>query len=100
MSILKHLSKKPTELEVARTDALKALDAEIPGTDAYKVILKNVKDLSNLIEAEKPKSEKLSPNTIAVIAGNVGIAVLIIAFERENVVSTKVQNYLNKPPKG
>jgi hypothetical protein len=99
MSIRQHLSRKPSGLEKARTDALNALETEIEGTPEYNKILANVKELSELIQAEKPKSEKLSPNTIVVVAGNLVVAALVIAYERENVVSTKVQNFLNKPPK-
>jgi hypothetical protein len=90
-------SSNKTELEVARTEALTALAAEEAGTPEYKRIAADVEMLSKLIEAERPKPEKLSPNTIAVVAGNAGIAALVLWFERDNVMSTKLFPFMAKP---
>lgn len=84
-----------TELEVARTKALTELSGYVADSEEYKKIMKHVKTLSDLIDAEK--HEKLSPNTVAVILGNLGVAGIIIWFEREHPLSTKVFPFLAKP---
>ena len=86
--------RKRTELEVTRDEAiaeLRVLTAEDP---AYAKIMAHVQTLSNLILAEKP--ERLSPNTLAVVLGNAGIAVLVVGYEHGNVITTKVQSFLSK----
>jgi hypothetical protein len=84
-------SSTKTELEVARTEALKVLAAEVAGTAEYKRVADDVEQLSKLIEAER------RPNTIAVVAGNAGIAALVLWFERDNVMSTKLFPFMAKP---
>lgn len=84
-----------TELQVVRTTAIAGLKDLAPDSDEYKKIIAHVETLSKLIDAEKP--EKLSPNTIAVILGNVGIAGLVLWFERDNVMNTKLFPFLAKP---
>lgn len=84
-----------TELQVVRTLAIAQLDGHKPDSDEYKKIMKHIAELSKLIDAEKP--EKLSPNTIAVVLGNLGIAGLVLWHERDNVLNTKLFSFLGKP---
>lgn len=88
-------SIKKTELQTVRTSAIAGLEGLAPDSDEYKKIIAHVKALSKLIDAEKP--EKLSRNTIAVILGNVGIAGMVLWFERDNVMNTKLFPFLGKP---
>lgn len=88
-----------SELESARTSALARLAMLVPGDDDYKKVADEVQRLSAQIQAEKPKPERLSPNTVAVILGNAGIAAAVLWFEQDNVVKTKLQNFLAKPEK-
>jgi hypothetical protein len=61
-------------------------------TDAqYQKIIVHVKDLTHLIDLEK--SERVSPNTIAIVLGNVIITLIVIGYESSNVVTTKVQGF-------
>ena len=83
-----------TELEAVRTDLIAKLPAD-PQTDEYRKVMAHVEMLSQLID--KSSREKLSPNTIAVILGNVGIAGMVLYFERENVLNTKLFAFLGKP---
>lgn len=86
---------KKTELQTVRTFAIAKLENLPPDSDEYKKIIAHVETLSKLIDAEKP--EKLSRNTIAVILGNVGIAGMVLWFERDNVMNTKLFPFLGKP---
>lgn len=88
-------SRVKSELEVVRTAAIAKLADHSPDSDEYKKMMKQIDILSKLIQAEKP--EKLNRNTIAVILGNVGIAAMILHFERDNVLTTKLLPFLSKP---
>lgn len=92
---LKRPVKKKTELQAVRTSAIAKLENLAPDSDEYKKIITHVETLSKLIDAEKP--EKLSRNTVAVILGNVGIAGMVLWFERDNVMNTKLFPFLAKP---
>lgn len=84
-----------TELQTVRTNAINGLKDLAPDSDEYKKIMAHVETLSKLIDSEK--NEKLSPNTLAIILGNVGIAGLVLWFERDNVMNTKLFPFLAKP---
>lgn len=87
-------SSMKTELQVVRTKAISELETLTSDSDDYKRIMNHVETLSNLIDAEK--LERLSPNTVAVILGNVGIAALVLWHERDNVLTTKLLPFLSK----
>lgn len=82
------------DLKQARDRALVELDCYEPTSPEYHKIMEHVKTLSDLIDKES--YEKLSPNTLAVVVGNLGIAGLLIWFERENVITTKLPAFLSK----
>ena len=86
--------RKKTELEVVRTNLLKQLEGFKGESDEYRRTMDNVETLSNLID--KSQREKLSPNTIAVVLGNFGIAGLVLWYERENVINTKLFSFVGK----
>lgn len=86
--------RKKTELEEVRTEALSALEGLSPTTDEYKATMKQIKVLSELIDAERP--DRLNPNTILTVLGNVSIAGLILWHEREHVITTKMFPFLGK----
>ena len=83
-----------TELQAARTAALEELEKLTADSDEYQKIMRHVETLTELINSEK--SEKLSPNTLAIILGNISIAGLVLWFERDNVMTTKLFPFLTK----
>lgn len=87
-------SKEKTGLVKARDDALLELQGFEAHNAEYLRIMVHVKALTQLIDLEKP--ERLSPNTIAVILGNGIIALIVVAYESKNVVTTKVQSFMLK----
>ena len=89
------LSSDKSELEVVRTDIISQLKSHTADSDEYKRMMAHVETLSNLIDANRPK--KLDINTVAVIAGNVGIAGMVLWHERDNVLTTKIFPFLGKP---
>lgn len=91
---LKQIRKK-SELEVVRTKAIADQQNYKADSDEYKKIAKHIESLSKQIAAER--REKLSPNTIAVVLGNTVIASLVLWYERDNVMNTKLFSFLGKP---
>jgi len=91
MFTLKRSSEK-TELEVVRTRLISDLEAHEPETDQYKKIMDHLQTLTTLMDLEKP--ERLNPNTVAVILGNASVAALVLWFERDNVVTTKLFSFI------
>lgn len=45
---------------------------------------------------EHDNSKRLDPNTMAIVGGNLAIALIVIGFEQKHVVTTKVLNFLTK----
>lgn len=86
--------RKKSELEVVRTNLIKQLEGFSGESKEYRQAMDNVETLSNLID--KSQREKLSPNTIAVVLGNFGIAGLVLWYERENVINTKLFSFVGK----
>jgi hypothetical protein len=86
--------REKTGLENARDEALSELSSFTADTEEYMKVVTRVETLTKLIDLEK--SEKLSPNTIAIIIGNAIIALVVVAYESKNVVTTKVLPFLNK----
>lgn len=85
---------KPTELEVVRTNAIASLQAHSPDTPEYKKIVRHIEDLTKLIDAQR--RDKVNPNVVLTILGNAGVAALILWFEKDNVVKTKLHSFLHK----
>lgn len=83
-----------TGLQEARDDLFIELKNFEGNTDEYKAVMVHIDTLSKLIDLEK--SETLSPNTVAIVLGNVGIAAMFTWFERSGVVTTKVLPFLTK----
>lgn len=89
--------RKPVEktgLEKSRDQLLSEMQGLSAGGAEYQKRMVHVKTLTKLIDLEK--SEKLSPNTLAVVFGNAVITVIVVAYESRNVVSTKVKDFLTK----
>lgn len=85
-----------TSLQIARERLLADLDIHAPDSEEYCAMLSQVETLSHLIEKETPARERLSPNTLVTVAGHLGVAGLLIWFEREHVITTKALQFLPK----
>ena len=88
-------SFEKSELQNVRTAAIAGLEGKDPDSEEYKKIMAHVETLSKLISAES--REKLSPNTLAIVLGNFSVAGLILWYERDNVMNTKLFPFLHKP---
>jgi len=90
--VFKRKPKEPSTLEVTIEAALEALDPHDPD---YSKNVKTVERLYKLKEVDP--SRRVSPDTLAIVLGNLlGIA-LIITHERSHILTTKAKDYLIKP---
>lgn len=72
-------------------DAIKWLD---PNSDDY---MKSIEALERLYKLKKQESEsRVSPDTKAMIAANLAGIILILIYERANVMTSKALNFVMK----
>ena len=94
MSFLKRYPTELNGLVTARDDALKEL-ANMDVTDAsYAPTLEHVKTLSELIVAES--RDPLSVNTLVTVAANVTGILMIVGYEKANVLTSKAISLVGK----
>lgn len=75
-------------------DTLNTLDTLDPVSDEFRTGLDNLK----ILQSMKPKSflEKVDPNVILSAASSLGGIVMIMKFERLNVIATKAFSLIPK----
>lgn len=63
-------------------------------SDEYQLLLKN---LERLLKAQNEKSRsKISPDTIAVVVGNLAGILLILHYEKVNVITSRALGFVIK----
>lgn len=86
--------KETSPLDEAIKNALSELAGYEADGDEYQKIVDNVTKLHALKVAEKPCG--VSRDTLAIVAGNIAVALIIVGHERAHVVTSKVANFLIK----
>lgn len=90
--------KKPSSnvsgLEEVIDDLLGELKVTSVEDDRYPEMTKQLSKLYKLKQLDKP--ERVKPDTLLVVAGNIAVAAMIIGFEQKHVVTTKVMSFLTK----
>jgi hypothetical protein len=75
-----------------------ALEARLlmtqPETDEYPKMVEQLTKLHKLNESNSPK--RLSPDVVATIAGNLAGILMILSYERANVVTSKALSFVLK----
>jgi hypothetical protein len=85
---------KRTNLEKAIDSVLKSMEAVKTDSEEYSKMAKN---LEMLYKAKSQQSERrVSPDTIAVVAGNLLGIVLILGYERTEIIRTKALGFILK----
>lgn len=92
MIFSKHENRDALEKEIhSALDKMSTMDV------SSKEYSDSVDNLNKLLEAkEKGKSKSLSPDTLAVIAGNLLGIILILNFEKLDVVTSKALGFVLK----
>lgn len=89
--MFKRTPKQPTLLDETIENALRNLDTE---DDAY---LKKVEAVETLYKLKTiDRQERVSADTLAIIAGNLAGILIIVSHERAHVVATKAFGLLKK----
>lgn len=78
---------EPTKLDDLIATMEIQLDIVGPYSEDYNDLLKRLERLYDLKAQQRPK--KVSPDTLALIAGNLAGILLIVAYEQKHVITSK-----------
>ena len=84
--------KEDTDLEEAIASAYAELKNYEADTDEYKKITNQLKRLYSL----KRQRHEWDPNKLAMVAGNIFVALVVIKYEQTGVITTRLHNFLQK----
>jgi cysteine sulfinate desulfinase/cysteine desulfurase-like protein len=87
-------TQTPTGIDLAIDDLLSELKGFTADTKEYATMIKQLQKLHAMKVAEKPSN--VSPDTLAMIVGNLMGIVLILEFERMNVITSKAMSFVSK----
>jgi hypothetical protein len=93
---IRQTEKEPSALDTV----IDQIISEMQGFDAHSEEYQKMSyNLKTLMEAKaiEPKPDKVSANTMAGVAANIIGIVLILVFERTNVITSKSLNFINRP---
>ena len=96
MKITKHDKRTKIEREIERE--MDSLISELPGCEViskeYSLILDRVERLNKIRLSDKGNS--ISPDTLVVVGGNLAGILLILGYERVNIITTKALGFVIK----
>jgi hypothetical protein len=86
--------KEKTGLEKIIDQTLSQLESATPGDEIAVGLLTNLELLYKLQDLNKP--QRVSKDTLALVAGNLAGIMLIVSYERVNVLTSKALSFLIK----
>lgn len=87
---------KPTGLDEAINDVLSELRGHDVTSDEYAKTVTQLERLHKLKVKETPNPQRVSPDTWATIGAHLAGIVLIVGYERTNVITTKAIGFVQK----
>jgi len=87
-------SHEDSGLEKAIEGLLSEMKGFTADTEEYAKMADQLEKLYKLKEIDKP--ERVKPDTLAIIAGNLLVAVVIVTYESKNIVTSKALSFLQK----
>jgi len=87
--------RKESILDEAIERVLNDMEQSSPETQKYSELLSNLERLIILREEDKKRS-RISPDTMAIVAGNLLGIFIIVAYEQRHVMTSKGWNSLLK----
>lgn len=63
-------------------------------SDDFKAMTKRLKELYALKESDSKR--RVSPDTLAIVAGNLGCVAMIVLYESKNVMTSKALSFVTK----
>lgn len=88
------ITTKPDALQTAIDEALAQLKGIEVNSIEYNDKMKTITELYKLQEKNTPK--RVSPDTVAIVVGNLAGIVLILGYERAHVVTSKALSFVIK----
>lgn len=88
--MFKKNKREDPHLDTAIEDAVRWLD---PNSEDYSTAITQVERLYKLREQSQPR---ISPDTVAIVAGNLAGILLILHYEHLNVVTSKAMSFVLK----
>lgn len=92
--MFKITKREQTKLEKEIDSVLEALSVFDKSSDEYELLLDRLTSLYSI--KEKDKKWNVSPDTMAVVAGNLIGIMLILKHEELNVITSKAMNFVIK----
>lgn len=92
--LFKKTDETPSELDETITELLSDMKACSGDSEEYAVMMKHLSALYKLKEINLPK--RVSPETWATIGANLAGILLILHYERFNVVTSKALSFVSK----
>lgn len=87
--------KKTDSLQNAINEALAQLSDLSPESPMYAVTMEQIERLYKL--QEKHSTKPMSRDTLAIVIGNLAGIVLILGYERANILTSKAIGFVVKP---
>jgi len=87
-------SREETGLEKAIDGLLSEMKGFTADTKEYSAMADQLEKLYKLKDIDKP--ERVKPDTLAIIAGNLLVAVVIVTYESKNILTSKALSFLQK----
>jgi hypothetical protein len=88
---------KPSVIDPVIDDLISTMAGEEATTEDYQRMVSSLRTLLEAKAATEPEPQRINPNTLAIIAGNLAGIILILAFEKKNVITSKSLGLLMKP---
>lgn len=89
---------EPSGLDLAIADLERELVSYDPGDEAYSKAMTNLERLYKLKEkhGHRAFTERISPDTLIIVGGNLLGIVIIVFHERANVITSKALSFAGK----
>jgi hypothetical protein len=83
-----------TGLETEIDNILSAMRGHETHTPEYAACAKQLDVLYKLKDVDK--SERLKPDTLLIVGGNIAVSFMIIEFEQKNIITSKFPSFMLK----
>lgn len=99
MFSLRSKEHEPTVLEIAITRLISQMESHEGDTNEYSAMAGNLKTLmeARQIESDVASRKDISVETIATVAANLVGILMILHYERANIVTSKALSFVIKP---
>lgn len=87
-------SGKKSELDHAISVVFTEMAGESSDSEEYAKMVEQLIRLYSL----KPKPKRISPDTLAIVVGNLVGVLIIVGYERAHIVTSKATNFVLKSP--